>query len=731
MNPSFFNVGSRWLHCGKPLRFANHLGDKLLHFLDETTGGPFQIEDDDGRLSLPDMEWALSAFANGELKGAPDPHGSPVRRKAALQEFGPIEAARLDPLAQLRAFVVRGLDDLRPIASSDRAYRTAIAELWAKHPDEVAAFPRKPSPRTVRRWMEQRGTPGERPLSQMISMSGRVKRRQRLPPLVKAEVRRAALWYWSGLKRPIKDAYARLFANLEAINLAHANDPSFVPLSRPSSETLRKEIRRTECLETYSEKFGPRAAHLRFKPAGQGVRAIRILQIGEMDHTLIDNTVVFDGQELLPLGRPWLTVILDVYSNCIVGFVVTFEPPSLYSVIECIKRANRPKDHVSQSTARFPDLCYIFGRFDEIIVDNGMDFSGTSLHDGLADLGISLRLAPVRSPTYKAAVERFFGTLNSLLFHKLPGAVFKPDALREFDYDPTKDAVLTLSELEEFLWDALALYHITPQRGRGIAPAQLWMDSAKRHTISVIGDDAQLDKMLGALKECRVTRSGVELFGLVFHDEAGVAELLEDLIEFEPVREHRKGSATAKVKVKYNPASLAEIHVWNRRTNRYVTLPCTDEQYAQGVSLWHHRRLQELALQRGEEFSTEDDRLRLRATIVRKIEESAPTLRAKERRALARLLHSPKIQGRNEGEVGLAYALSRHDGMAPVTEYDLAAPTRSDGGQRPTRPARKKKQGPVKARRAKAARNHIHLQPETGDIADFAVDLSTWKEIDL
>lgn len=727
-----FNPGECWSYRGKRLRFERHLGDNLLHFLEEARLGPFQVENEDGELRAPDIDWAIEALAVGDLKRERDPHGPAVRVKAALQDVGPNEAHELDPFAKLRAFVVRGLDALPEIPRSDRSFRNALAKLWALHPDIVAKFPGRPSPRAARRWLDERGMPGNRTLAQMVSMSGRVKRRPRISPEVKAQVRLAALWYWSSRRWSVGDAYAELSRNLDRINAERSDSAEFVELKRPSSETLRREVRRTESFETVREKHGLKVANMRFKACGKGLSATRILQLGAMDHTLLDGVAVIDGAEMLPLGRPWLTALVDVYSGCVVGAVLTFEPPSIYSVMECIKRANRPKIHLPPSASEFPDLRDIFGRFDEIVVDNGREFSGVAMEDALADVGISLRLAPVASPTYKAIVERFFRTLNTLLNQKLPGGVFKPEVLRELGYDPRTEAVLTLHQLEELLWEALTLYHVSPRRGRGSPRAQLWKESAARHGIDVIGDDTQLDKMLGAVKyPCRVTRSGVELFGLIFHDEAKVSALLEDLIEFEPVRTRRKGSASARVKVKYNPACLSEIHVWNRRTKRYVTLPCDDERYAHGVSLWHHRKLQEWATEKGEEFSTEADRLRVRAKLVSKLEELAPTLKGKERRALARLLNSPKIQSLNREEVGLAYAPSRHDGLAPIIEHDMLAPTRSDDGQKPSRPARAKKRGPAKAKRPKPTENYGHLRPETGDIADFTVDLSSWKEIDL
>jgi len=732
-----FTPGDPWSYCGKRLRFERHLSDNRLYFVEERTLAPFQVEGDD-ELLAPDIDWAIRAFAAGDLRRERDDAGVRGRRSNAPQDIGPEEAAQLDPMARLRAFVVCGLDAMPETPRSDRSFRIALAKLWAANPNQTADLPPKPCPRAARRWMDERGSPGERLLAHMVSMSGRVKRRDRLLPEVKALMRQAVLWYWSSRRWLIVDAYAHLGELLEQAN-ADRKAMGLAALELPSLEALRLEVRETECFDTVREKYGIRAANTKFKACGKGLSATRILRVGAMDHTLLDGVAVFDGAAMLPLGRPWLTVLIDIYSGCIVGFVLSFEPPSIYSVMECIKRANRPKVHLPRSADQFPILRMIFGRFDEIVVDNGKEFAGVAMQEALADIGTSLRLAPVGSPTYKAMVERLFGTLNSLLNTKLPGGVLKPELLREFGYDPEKEAVLTLTELEELLWEAIILFHITPRRGQAACPAQLWQESAQQHAIDVIRDDSQLDKMLGAVKyPCRLTRSGVDLFDLVFHDEAKVAALLEDLIAYEPVRTRRKGSATARVKVKYNPACMSEIHVWNRRTSTYVTLPCVDEKYAGGVSLWHHRQLQKWAKERGEQFSSEADRLRVRAQLNQKLEELAPTLRGKERRAMARLQNSPKVQLLAEGEVALAYAPSRHDGLAPIIEHEPLAHTRSDGGEKASRPARMKKRPPPKAKRAKAV-DLNHLSPDTGEpadfdtdkVADFSVDLSAWKGIVL
>ena len=53
----------------------------------------------------------------------------------------------------------------------------------------------------------------------------------------------------------------------------------------------------------------------------------------------------------------------------------------------------------------------------------GMEFTSPSFQDALADIGTEVIWAPVKMPQFKAIGERFFGTLNTMLFHKLKGGV--------------------------------------------------------------------------------------------------------------------------------------------------------------------------------------------------------------------------------------------------------------------------------------------------------------------
>lgn len=724
--------GEIWEYRGQRLVFQQELGGELLHFSVEKTLAPFQVIDLDGSRRTPDRMWLMEVFAAGDMHLVRRPFNAFKTPREHAPDLGVDEILEKDLGARRRAFVTRGLDQIGDIPRGEAAMRRALNQLWAQQPEKASQFA-KPHPRSAIRWLDGRGMPDERRLRDMLSLSGRCKRRPRLAPLVRALIFRCALWFWSARGWSQADAYARLRKRIWYINQRRARGRCDLPLlERPGKETFRKAIRGLECYDTYCEKYGEKSANTHFKPNERGLTADRFLRLGCMDHTILDSVVVIDANWMLPVGRPTLTVLLDVYTRCVVGFVVSFEPPSIYSVTECVKRANRPKLHSAAYLDGFLVLGWIFGRFDEIVVDNGKEFVGTSLEDGFADIGITLRFAPVASPQHKAVGERFFGTLNQLLNKKVPGGVLKPEAMRAMDYDPAKDAVLTIEQLEALIWETLRFYHIDVHEGVGAPPALLWQKQVAAHGVDVIGDERELDKMLGAIKyPCRLSRSGVELFGLKFHDPDKTGRLLEDLVSYEPIRPQAKGSARVTVKVKYNPADISQIHVWNRRRNHYVSLPCTQERYAAGISLWHHRKIREWADAENLAFSSEDDRLLARTRVIEQVEACAPNLKAASRRAMARLFNSPKVQELTGGSVHLAYAQARHDGLAPVIEHGLPADDRTDQGLAPTRPARSSRPKSTPKRSRPATEKTQSIRPETGVEADFTVDFSDWTEIEL
>ena len=62
----------------------------------------------------------------------------------------------------------------------------------------------------------------------------------------------------------------------------------------------------------------------------------------ELDHFLCDVHLVC-GKTGAALGRPWLTLAVDHYSGMVVGYHLTFAPPSAASVLAALRHAIVPK----------------------------------------------------------------------------------------------------------------------------------------------------------------------------------------------------------------------------------------------------------------------------------------------------------------------------------------------------------------------------------------------------
>lgn len=680
------NVGEIWEIAGERHFLDQVMGNGFLLFRSERTSAPYQIPLDTGEFATPTSDWLRAQFGAGLVKRLHlQPHASRAQKVAAAREDDFDAIVARDPRALVRQVVLTALDRLPSYSKSDNALRRVLSGIWDAKPRHLAGK-QPPSPSTVRRWLKERGQTGCRSLRVMVSMAGRVPRRKQLPASVLRRMHEEAVSYWSDHSKSIGECHDAFAAYLAQLN-RYLTARGWPLVQVPCKETFRQHVRSLECYDTVAAKWGVAEAKKRFKAIGRGLVAHRPLLLGAMDHTEMDVHLVMDARGWRYLGCPWLTVLIDVHSRCIVGWVLSFEPPSLYSITECIKRANRPKLWLGELFPDAPGLVDVHGKFDEIVVDNGMEFTGVSFESGMTDVGTSVRWAPVSSPGHKALVERFFRTLNELLNKRLPGGRFPVKQLKDWKLDPRKDAVLTLEELEDLLDRAIGVYHQDLHAFLGEPPLAAWTRGVRSQGgVQVIGDDVQLDKMIGAEVERTLSRSGISLFDLDYHDAAVTGALLEDLAASEPVRRRREGSATATVKVKYNPANIGSVHVWNPRRGLFQTLPCTDPD-VEGMTKWQHQRVQEW--EREEQKLTAGERRDMRCALRAKVRGTASNQTIRRiRRNEARLLASPKIHQLASEHLRLEFAQARHDGMAPIIPTTPLAPERTDGHPKPVRPAR-------------------------------------------
>jgi putative transposase len=214
-------------------------------------------------------------------------------------------------------------------------------------------------------------------------------------------------------------------------------------LKPPARNTVRARLDRLDPVRVMGRREGPDAARRLRAVAGATPEVAAPLDLVQMDHTPVDLIVVdVAGRE--PLGRPYLTLAIDVFSRAVLGFLVTLEAPSATSVGLCLAHAaadKRPWLEFRGIEAEWP----MHGKPRALAVDNAAEFHGEALRRGCEQHGIELRFRPPGQPQYGGVVERVLGTLMARV-HELPGTTFSNPAARG-DYAAERDAALTLAEL--------------------------------------------------------------------------------------------------------------------------------------------------------------------------------------------------------------------------------------------------------------------------------------------
>ena len=197
----------------------------------------------------------------------------------------------------------------------------------------------------------------------------------------------------------------------------------------------------------------------------------------QIDHTVID-LIGVDERDRQPIGRPYLTLAIDVFTRCVLGMVVTLEAPSAVSVGLCLAHAacdKRPWLEGLNVEMDWP----MSGKPRLLYLDNAAEFKSEALRRGCEQHGIRLDYRPPGQPHYGGIVERIIGTAMQMIHDELPGTTFSNPGQRG-EYDSEKMATLTLRELERWLALAVGTYHGSVHNGLLQPPAARWAEAVER-----------------------------------------------------------------------------------------------------------------------------------------------------------------------------------------------------------------------------------------------------------
>lgn len=274
------------------------------------------------------------------------------------------------------------------------------------------------------------------------------------------------------IKVAIKDKFKGKAATVAAVYREVKDKCTEEKVPPPSRWSVAVRVKRLGVKNIHKLKHGAEAAeeHYGAKPGKHKVSSP--LEWVQMDHTLVD-VILCDDIDRKPLGRPWVTVLIDVYSRVILGYYLAYHAPSTLSVACAVTNAVFPKQAYLKSLDR-EDVRYpFFGVMKTLHMDNAKEFKTPKLTKACAIHKINTAWRPLGRKHYGGHVERWIGTMMTAHVHFLPGTTLSNTQKRK-GYNSEKAAVMTFREFSRWFAGEVEKYHGAEHRALGMAPAEKW-----------------------------------------------------------------------------------------------------------------------------------------------------------------------------------------------------------------------------------------------------------------
>jgi putative transposase len=340
---------------------------------------------------------------------------------------------------------------------------------------------------------------------------------------------------------------------------------------RPSRATV---VRRLSVLRKDPANFSAAVA-AKLRDRSRLVKASytveRALSVVQVDHTIADVFIV-DPSSHKCIGRPTLTVAVDVATRCICGVCLSLESPSSLQVALCLENAVAPKKNWLLSLGL--DLEWpVYGLPEALHTDNGREFHSAAFRRGCDLNGIDTLYRPPATPRFGGHVERLIGTLMRRV-RLLPGNTYS-DFLQARPQRAESGARLTLNELGAFLLEDIHRYHRNTHRSLGRAPLSAWEQYWRQQTAGprLPKDVSRFRLDFLPLQRRVIGREGIELFGLKYSCAALAQEI--DL--------------GRKRVVRYDPRDLSRVYL-EQSHSQPLAVPLRDP-LTPTLSLWELRAI--------------------------------------------------------------------------------------------------------------------------------------------
>lgn len=409
----------------------------------------------------------------------------------------------------------------------------------------------------------------------------------------------------------------------------------------PHINTLRNRIKLVSAKEKATRREGKQAAERQHGAfPGHFPGADWPLAVVQIDHTLLD-IILVDDIHRLSIGRPWITLAIDVFSRMVVGFYVSLDPPGAMAAGLCIASAILPKEKwlaLHDINNAWP--CW--GLMKQIHADNAGEFRGHMLQRACQEYGVDIEWRPVKKPHYGAHIERLLGTFSKEI-HSLPGTTFSNPGQRG-EYNSEKNAAMTLAEFEKWLITYIVgVYHQRMHSSLKTSPT-------KQYERGIFGDDERpgcglpnrmLDEDRLRLDFMPYVERTVQQYGVVIDDVHYYSDVLRRFINAaNPDRPKSK----RKFVFKRDPRDISVIYFYDPELKQYYEIPYRDTSHPP-MNVWDlraaMRRVGETGLKEINENLIFDAYEQMRVQEEKAIGETKKIRRTRQRRSLHQHIATP------------------------------------------------------------------------------------------
>ena len=408
-------------------------------------------------------------------------------------------------------------------------------------------------------------------------------------------------------------------------------------ISPPSDSAVFRRIDKIPPKERLTYHGFREEAKNKYSPvAGKFPHADYPLAVVQIDHTPADIILVDDAHRK-PIGRPWITLAVDVYSRMVTGYYLSFDPPSETSVGMCVAHSVLPKEEwllLHKIDAEWP----VWGFPKTIHVDNGADFRSNNFQQSCSMHGIELEFRPVRQPRYGGHIERILGTLLREI-HNLPGTTFSSIKERS-GYDSEKKAVMTISEFETWLVSLICkVYHKRMHSSIGMTPVRKW-------DIGVFGNaDIQgvglpprpTDRLTILLDFLPSFRRTIQAFGVTIDGMRYYAEALRPWINTEDKATGKKQNFVFR----RDPRDISAVWFFDPTLKQYYKIPFANQSLPV-MSIWEYQQVRSRLKKDGAASVNEHQIMRALTELRDSVEQAAQKTKKARRQSQRRRDHVKK-----------------------------------------------------------------------------------------